>query len=515
MKKLSVRAGLLLTLAFLLTFHGCVKEPGDAGPGDMPGFSVADARAFYETASAENAFTRSGEENPYRIFGFHTGDYEPVWQYAEHSMNQWIESVDVPVFGEFYYTGWFASDWTTATDTTGCYFAPVLQKLVVVRHRDEEEATGYYIMSIIPSEDYIHQYGDPDHDSFRNGAVPDTFSGLVIYTIPETAFIVRADRYHDGIKLVWASIFDDSQELAENMRDIRYLIGYMKMVRYHTVTTRITAKDEEQCLWGGEIEGVTCSGSAPRPPVVVEPNIKPPITGVPDPSPPSGGSIGGGSGNGGSGGVDRGNDNGIRSLYDGIFDVSGLTDEQKGELNELMSKLMSDCVGATLQNALSSLLGNSLLNIKFDPNAIASTFNNGTIVLNKMNGYDLIHEMFHSYQAYQESVTTWNSASANLEVECLIMSYKYLQRHGTQNQLEDFERNAIGRYIVVLSDYIGSRGQLIQNATPTAYNNNFLKVAKYIADIDKNLPQPLGYNADMTRNFEKNIGSLTALSEDC
>ncbi|MCD8173767.1 MAG: hypothetical protein LUD76_10005 [Alistipes sp.] len=360
MKKLSVRAGLLLTLASLLTFHGCVKEPGDAGPGDMPGFSVDDARAFYETASAENAFTRSGEENPYRIFGFHTGDYEPVWQYAGHSMNQWIESVDVPIFGEFYYTGWFASDWTTATDTTGCYFAPVLQKLVVVRHRDEEEATGYYIMSIIPSEDYIHQYGDPDHDSFRNGAVPDTFSGLVIYSVPETGFIVRADRYHEGWRFADASIFDESKELEENRREIMYLIGYLKITRYNTVTTRIAAQDEEKCGWEIDIETVACTTNKPKNPdsPIVIPS--PPVSN-PDPSPP----VGGGSGGGGTGGSSTGGGERIipdpRSLYDGVFDVSGPTDKQKEELNDLLSKIMSDCAGINLVNALGNMLY-----IKFD-----------------------------------------------------------------------------------------------------------------------------------------------------
>ncbi|MCC8018242.1 MAG: hypothetical protein LIO85_00470 [Rikenellaceae bacterium] len=464
MRKLSVPAGLLLTLACIVAIHGCTKEPGDTEPGNIPKFSVADARAFFETASAENAVTRSDEENPYRIFGFHTGDYEPFWQYAEHSMNEWIESVDVPIFGEFYYTGWFASDWTTATDTTRCYFAPVLQKLVVVRHRDDEEATGYYIMSIIPSEDYIHEYGDPDHDSFLNGSVPDTFSGMVIYTEPETAFIVRADRYHEGIKVVWASIFDESKELVDNMRDIRHVIGYIKMGRYHIVTTRIGAKVDEQCGWGGVIEAVTCNGNGPKPPpVVTDPSVKPPISGGPDPSPPSGGSSSGGGGNGGSGGIDRGGNDGIRSLYDSIFDVSDLTDEEKNELNEHLSEILADYAGNNLVNALGSML-----NITFDATRRDAIFvpSSGTssITLNKWDHSYLFHEMFHAYQFSRTNSADWGGRQLNNEVEAHAAEYLYLRRKGlleTNGAYYSIYRNSIGgqaaSMIISMLDNSGNR----------------------------------------------------------
>jgi hypothetical protein len=99
-----------------------------------------------------------------------------------------------------------------------------------------------------------------------------------------------------------------------------------------------------------------------------------------------------------------------------IFRNSNMSLENWKAIERMLKKIMDDCLGLGLYNGLDAALGNNTLTIQFG-DANGFSFGDGTAGITLDMSFEsnrLFHEMWHVYQAYQETSPTFEQAKSNL-----------------------------------------------------------------------------------------------------
>jgi hypothetical protein len=143
-----------------------------------------------------------------------------------------------------------------------------------------------------------------------------------------------------------------------------------------------------------------------------------------DDSGSSGGGITGGGGSSTTGG-------GSVSMAKAMFRNSNMTDENWNVIENMLKKITEDCMGQNLYNALLEKLDGKQLIIQFSDKSSSFDFEFGNginINIDYIESNHLFHEMWHAYQAYQETVDSYKEALLNLEIEAHYAQYLYLKK---------------------------------------------------------------------------------------
>lgn len=142
---------------------------------------------------------------------------------------------------------------------------------------------------------------------------------------------------------------------------------------------------------------------------------------VEEPRPsPSGGGGGNGGGNNGSGSST------IAPKASKLFRSMLLPAPDWKILEERINKIILDCMGGTLYNAL---IAKGKINIKFTSDASSYNPSTNTIYLNnKKESNQLFHEMWHAYQFSKTNVKDFNNSTINYEIEAHYAQYLYLKK---------------------------------------------------------------------------------------
>lgn len=110
-----------------------------------------------------------------------------------------------------------------------------------------------------------------------------------------------------------------------------------------------------------------------------------------------------------------------------------MTDTNWQIIERMLEKIVKDCMGENLYNGLKEKLGGKTLAIEFTNSEGPSFFFNGetskiTLSIKNMESNHLMHEMFHAFQAYQETTNTYVNAKLNLEIEAHYAQYLYVRK---------------------------------------------------------------------------------------
>ncbi|MDR2890955.1 MAG: hypothetical protein LBV18_05055 [Alistipes sp.] len=193
-----------------------------------------------------------------------------------------------------------------------------------------------------------------------------------------------------------------------------------------------------------------------------------------------------------------------------LFRNNGLDEDDWKKLENLLKKIIDDCMGGNLFNGLDAAMGDGTLNINvIDNSLINGGFGNGGITITDLNNSGaLFHEMFHAYQAYQESAGSFGSSSANREVEANIAEYRYFG---------SLTGNSYDQQVVYLSDrFLSKNGGLIDSsATGQAiFNHVYTSTALQIQQVyEHGYGNPTPF--DPNRSFTENFKNLQHLSKGC
>ena len=141
-------------------------------------------------------------------------------------------------------------------------------------------------------------------------------------------------------------------------------------------------------------------------------------------------------------------------------------------LENMIDKIMADCMVEELYNGLKSYLNGKTLTIQFKEGSNGSFGMQGEsvgIALGmQMESNQLLHEMFHAYQAYQNTLAQYNNSVLNNEIEAHYAQYLYISRlpeyagsKWEERDIKDVRR----REVKNLTKYIDKKGNLLPEIT--------------------------------------------------
>lgn len=232
----------------------------------------------------------------------------------------------------------------------------------------------------------------------------------------------------------------------------------------------------------------------------------------------SGVDIGGEDGLIGGGGTTSGSS--VAPKAKAIFRNSNMTTSTWKVVEDLLDKIIEDCMGENLYNGLKEKLNGKTLSIQFVDQAGSSFYFDGItssikLSIQNLESNHLMHEMFHAFQAYQETFTSYQNATINLEIEAHYAQYLYLKslpEYEGSKWEEKYIKYQRLRGIKNLDYYLEKNGKLKNSDT-----NDLLDV--FLSITLKNLftkdPNYSDYLYDSSRKGTSNFTNLQTLTINC
>lgn len=227
----------------------------------------------------------------------------------------------------------------------------------------------------------------------------------------------------------------------------------------------------------------------------------------------SGGEIIGGGGSSTSGGV-------IAPNAKAIFRNSNMTDANWQIIENMVNKIILDCMGQNLYNRLKTALNGGTLIIQFGTgeNGSFGPIDQGygiTLDMN-MESNQLLHEMMHAYRAYKETANSYNGSMINGEIEAWYAQYLYVKKlpeyKGSQWE-KKYLSKSISKNIKQLGRYINDKGELLSGITESKLNNY---ISNQLVPVFWNNSTYCEYSYDMVgRTALDNFKNLKELMEGC
>ena len=200
-----------------------------------------------------------------------------------------------------------------------------------------------------------------------------------------------------------------------------------------------------------------------------------------------------------------------------IFRNSNMIDANWRVLENMLEKIIMDCMGQNLYNGLKQKLNGNTLTIQFQ-NDKGSSFNyqTGAIKLSSINmeSNHLFHEMFHAFQVYQETQESYGDAVINLEIEAHYAQYLYLKKlpeYPGSKWTVEWAKPGRPTLTTSLEFYITPKGELIDDENGTQFNGHLKKLINAL----KKDPDYSGYNYDSSRQGLSNFQTLQILTKGC
>ena len=177
-------------------------------------------------------------------------------------------------------------------------------------------------------------------------------------------------------------------------------------------------------------------------------------------------------------------------------------------------------MGNALVTGLYTALNGATLSIQFSEGGGGGFHFDGqtsgiTIGMNSVESNVLFHEMWHAYQAYQETQSSYIGSLLNQEIEAHYAQYLYLsslpEYEGSKWEKE-YKSTERLRGIKVITDYIGSKGNLKKNADIDLFDT-YIKYR--LIPIFHSTKGYENYQYDANRNIVTNFSNIQTLTIDC
>ncbi|GHU96139.1 hypothetical protein FACS1894156_6840 [Bacteroidia bacterium] len=445
--------------------------------------------------------------------GIYAGTITPDWKAATLTQTDVAVTLDIPIAAENAYIGLFAKDFTqTPTDAKDYYATAVAQKLVMARSL-RDSAWSSLLITIVPAESLAAADRIAVQQMFVYGTSNSAFSGMLLYATVENNQTICVDRYYNGEIYLRRSALDTTQDAAANYEEMKAAAGKTKMPKPNQGKRKSLMRginDEN------EIGEVVVTGNGTKYPGI---QIFLPTLSIDL----NGGGMGESNGRGGvSSGSEGGGGGGgkISSSQEDPFFNTNLTAEQQKILENMLDKIMLDCMGSVLYSELSS---SGSINLVYNPNALSNLYNpsSNTITLKNLQQIgglfphsedaSLFHEMFHAYQHRAGNLT--GSNRGNREAEDKIAQAFYMDRASNPAQwsvnMSRIQENGFMIEAMTLTNYLNAKGQLLPTTTGTSFDADFYDIATEMYKEDAS------YTIDPTLSFADNLKNLQNLAKDC
>ena len=201
-----------------------------------------------------------------------------------------------------------------------------------------------------------------------------------------------------------------------------------------------------------------------------------------------------------------------------IFRNSNMTIENWRKLEKILEKITADCLGLGLYNGLDAVLGTGTLTIQFG-NENSFSYGDGTAGITLDMSFEsnrLFHEMWHVYQAYKETSSSYDQAKSNLEIEARYAQYLYLHNlpeYSGSVWEQWYMQDPLCESIAGLKEYVNAKGQLQSGATQNGLDLYMLNGPRAILSAPDSAYE--SYQYDYGRSGLNNFKNLNTLSIGC
>ncbi len=503
----------LLGLTVLLASCQVDDSPGILSDSEARLF-VSEACNYYEQTISEAAEKSKLVQNK----NMSPGEVTPCWHKAHIKQDANYEYVYVPIIAG---NNYIRRVKIGKEGEKKKYRIPISQTLCVRRDKTGNYDAAY--VTIMPSLNYYRA----NKSTFTEKVIHDkslygNLSGYVAYNDIVSSKLIVADRVKSG-KCLWSyspATFKDKalsrkikQEIFQNIHNIGMSLtrntidgGWLEEVE---ITPDGEDDDDDEDYFCG-----FCAEYVPYGHICSEDEEVEEL--------PSGGGVWGGGGGSPGGGGSGSQPTNIAPRAKALFRNSSMTDTNWAVIENLLKKIMSDCMGEALYNGLKSALNGKTLTIKFtNKDYVAFVPNGGNsgieLGLTVVESNAFFHEMWHAYQAYHESESSYMNSLINQEIEAHYAQYLYVR------QLPEYAGSKWENYyakdrrmgaIKHLSDHIDEKGYLRPGKNIKEFDFEILSVVS-IFETTSGYDNPNFYKYDDARSGLSNFSNLRTLTKNC
>lgn len=225
--------------------------------------------------------------------------------------------------------------------------------------------------------------------------------------------------------------------------------------------------------------------------------------------------IGGGGGGGGSAPTEIT----IAPYAKKIFRNLDIDDSKWQDIEDMLLKIMKNCLGKALYNGLAAALNGQTLAIQFNESENTSSFNpvTGTISLDKTGESNrLFHEIWHAYQFHKKTnEAAYTNSKLNREMEAWYAQYLYVKSLPEYAALTGkwsvYNDTDLGNGIRLMEKHVNHKGNLLSDETELY--NHLAGIEMLFREIPEYSKEYYPYDYDM--NPISNFINLKNLSHNC
>ena len=466
----------LLLAGALATVNSCSQEtayPGDEPYADTESWQefLTRAQEFFESTYSPEAKTRTAQYSPVSAM-LSAMEVDPNWEFSLYSENDDEAYLEFPLISD-YRLGFTPPDPENQEEDV----RQGEHRLVVRKDKNTGELELFTSLWIPDSE--------PDETLMPGLPLLDKadFSGKIFLFYPDGQFY-RGVYFQEGRQTASLVITETSQQSASQTRSmggcmLEELEIWERWCFYYANT--------------GSLIGCTAWELAGSSSIMVCDN--------------EGGS-GGNTGDGNSSST-------TTSKAQKLLKSTTLTDAEWEILEDWLDDILKNCMGNAMYNGLVNRMGTSRWTFVIDSTAEYDTFSGSTITLRSLDDpYAFMHELFHGYQAYQETASTFNAATANLEVEAQLAKVMYmLDGRNLDEYVENFKELREDDFMnnfLFLNTFLNHKGQLANSNHEDIFMTYFQKIGLAYTESD-----PM-YKWDYDRiSFNQNMKNIFELAKGC
>ncbi len=506
-------------LGVMLVLSACVNTLELAVPnGERVGVThegaVANAREFFNTHFGSS--TRSEEQQPTPEAPYVVGDLVPDWESGVTVANSEKVYSDFAMQKDFRYFLLLGEEGDEQMQAVELY-----SRFVSVSEIGSD-ITSQYIITYIPSEEYLYSYGAVAQDYGINCSDNHEFSGVMLYTLP-SGHHIAAYRYEEGKFVGGSFLYNEEQTEEENIADF---VAVVEDLRIGVVEMQEGTRSD--ALYGGTIQEIVFVYDTGFPIFIID-NTNTGDTGnrLIDPIANDHFTLGGGGG----GSTTTEEEKLTSEEFADKIIKNTLSPADSTQIHSMLTEILNDCIGRTM---LQEIYDNGeQLSITFDSTANNSTFKFSDLVSKEgeiINTYNfsitltsnfsevLLHELFHFYQHQNVGSTDFKTAKVNYEVEAYFLTLMYLSHttnEGVHGRYLPFCQTDIGSLLDFCSEYINPDGSF-EGANKEEIEISKIFCGYYFSDASwwyKNKNPECLYDENQT--IATNIKNFQILMKNC
>lgn len=246
----------ILLIGIVIACFSCLQDEIKNQSSDANeienGLTIEEAKAFFESQMSVVSSRSIDDVNG----GLLPGDFTPCWSNAIASNNEKISNIDVSILPQYRYK---VMRCKVSNGAARAYSVSITQKMVITKDLKTNKL-GLYYVTLIPDRAYYNKNRGDISSHFISRGSKKTFSGLVIYSLPQIQMPIKVEKYVSGERIFRMILPTFQGKTSDNLQIFKKIIGDMRFAVSQSVKTRFGEYDSfwdwfEEEVWPDAEDG--------------------------------------------------------------------------------------------------------------------------------------------------------------------------------------------------------------------------------------------------------------------